>query len=81
MINKDEVNSQLSDYIRLMRQKHKLSQEELATKLNVTRQCYQNWEYNPTKLSLDQLIQIGAILGENILLFFDSLSCKMQQKE
>lgn len=75
---KEKLNNELSDYLKLIRFKAKLSQEDVANKLNITRQAYGNWENNPLKLDLETLMKIGEALNENILIFFDNLYCKKQ---
>ena len=69
---KEQLNSELSDYLKLLRFKNKISQEEISDKLNITRQCYTNWENNPIKLDLGQLIEIGKVMNEDILIFFEN---------
>ena len=69
---KEQLNSELSDYLKLLRFKNKISQEEISDKLNITRQCYSNWENNPIKLDLEQLIEIGKVMNEDILIFFEN---------
>lgn len=55
-----------ANIIKSIRNKHGLSQEELAEKLNITRQSYNKLENNPTKASLDKVYAIFDILNENI---------------
>ena len=69
---KEKLNNELSEYLKLCRFKKKLNQEEIAKKLNTTRQTYSQWENNPVKLDLDKLIDIGNVLEENILIFFNN---------
>ena len=69
---KEQLNSELSDYLKLLRFKNKISQEEISDKLSITRQCYSNWENNPIKLDLEQLIEIGNVMNEDILIFFEN---------
>ncbi len=73
---KDQLNTELSEYLKLLRFKKKLNQETIAEKLKVSRQCYTNWENNPIKLDLSQLIEIGEAIGENIIIFFDNYIAK-----
>ncbi len=80
---KEKINADLSEYLKLLRFKRKITQEDIAVKLNVTRQCYSNWENNPIKLNLDQLIEIGNVLDENILIFFNNniANCNINEGE
>lgn len=76
-----ELNKDLSIYLKMLRVKHSLSQEELANKLGISRQCYTSWESNPIKLDLNQLIKIGESMGEDILIFFNEYVAKSNVKE
>lgn len=73
---KEQINKDLSEYLKLLRFKKKISQQEIADKLKVSRQCYTNWENNPIKISLDQLIEIGEVIDEDTLIFFNSYIAK-----
>ena len=79
------LNNELSEYLKLLRFKHKESQESLAKRLNITRNTYANWENNPISLSLATLIQIGVELNEDIIIFFKDFVAKsnreLKQKE
>lgn len=67
-----DLNFELSEYIKLLRFKAKLNQEEVAKRLNITRQAYSSWENNPIKLDVETLLKIGTALNEeNILNFFN----------
>ena len=46
------------DKLIILRKKHNLSQEELASKLNVSRQSVSKWESNNTYPETDKIIQI-----------------------
>ena len=76
----ENLNSMLSEYIKLERFKSKLSQEETAKKIGISRQAYTNWEINPVKLNLEQLEKIGKALDTNIFIFFDNLVAKSNDK-
>lgn len=65
------LNDSLSDYIKLIRFKAQKSQEEVAKELNVSRNTYSIWERNPVQLKLDTLIEIGNILNNDIIIFFN----------
>lgn len=67
-----DLNFELSEYIKLLRFKAKLNQEEVAKRLNISRQAYSSWENNPIKLDVETLLKIGNALNEkNILNFFN----------
>ena len=65
------LNDSLSDYIKLIRFKAQKSQKEVAKELNVSRNTYSIWERNPVQLNLDTLIEIGNILNNDIIIFFN----------
>ena len=74
---KSDLNFELSEYIKLLRFKAKLNQEEVAKKLSISRQAYSSWENNPIKLDIETLLKIGIALNENsILNFFNSYVAK-----
>lgn len=66
-----DLNDSLSDYIKLIRFKSKKSQEDVAKELNISRNTYSIWENNPVQLKLDTLIEIGTILNNDIIIFFN----------
>lgn len=74
------LNYELSEYIKLLRFKSKLSQEETASKLKITRQCYANWENNPIKLDLDKLEKIGKVFNSDIFIFFNEYVAESNQQ-
>lgn len=72
MLDKQTVNQELSDFIRLMRLKYRKSQEDMGNLLGVSRNTYAVWERNPIKLSVETLMDIGRVLNEDIFIFFKS---------
>lgn len=75
-MDKEKLNKDLSDYLKLIRFKCKYSQDEISEKLNVTRQTYTNWENNPIKLELFKLIEIANLMNDDILIFFKEYVAK-----
>lgn len=55
-----------SNIIKSIRNKHGYTQDDMAKKLNITRQCYNNLENNPTKANLDKIYDIFRLLDEKI---------------
>lgn len=49
--------------IQVLRKAKGLTQEDLAEQLNMSKNGYANIEQNNTKLTIDKLIQISAVLG------------------
>lgn len=78
MIDKQTLNQELSDYIRLLRLKYRKSQEDMGHLLGVSRNTYAIWERTPIKLSVETLMDIGRVLNEDALIFFKDLYCKTQ---
>ena len=56
----------ISDNIRMLREKLNYSQEYVASKLNMTQQAYSAIEKHPEKTSLINLRQIARVLNVNI---------------
>lgn len=52
--------------IKGIRAKHRLTQDEIAKMLNVSRQTYNSIENNPTKADLDKVYKIFGLLNEPI---------------
>ena len=76
----ENLNQELSDYIKLMRFKKKMSQDDVAEILKISRNTYGTWENNPMALSLETLIKVFAVFEEDILYFFKSYVAKSNEK-
>ncbi len=50
----------------LLRKENKLTQEEIATKLNVTRQTISNWETSNVHPTIDKAIALSELYGVSI---------------
>lgn len=77
----ETLNSDLSDYLKLLRFKSKKSQEEVAKGLDVSRNTYATWENNPISLSLDTLNRITNFFDNDITNFFVQYVAKSNEKE
>lgn len=75
------LNQDLSDYIKLLRFKSKMNQEETANRLDISRNTYISWENNPIALSLDTLVKIGNVFNEDIIIFFKNYVAKRNKTE
>lgn len=75
------LNESLSDYIKLIRFKSKKSQGDVAKELNISRNTYSIWENNPVQLKLDTLIEIGTILNNDIIIFFNQYVAECNKEE
>lgn len=71
-----KLNNELSDFIKLERYKAKLSQEDMANKIKISRNTYTTWENNPKSLNLEQLSKIGKALDIDIFIFFNNYVAK-----
>ncbi|PGG84578.1 helix-turn-helix transcriptional regulator, partial [Staphylococcus aureus] len=57
---------ELSKQIQRYRKKHKLSQEDLAEKIHVTRHTISNWERNKNVPDLNSLILLSQIFNTSL---------------
>lgn len=76
----EDLNKSLSEYLKLLRFKQKKSQEETAMLLNISRNTYTIWENNPIALSLENILKIGKVLDEDIIIFFKEYVAKSNDK-
>lgn len=67
----ENLNTALSEKIKLLRFKTKKSQEEIANELNVSRNTYARWENYPITLDLKTLEKIGIVLNYDMTNFFN----------
>ncbi|MBQ2915366.1 MAG: helix-turn-helix transcriptional regulator [Clostridia bacterium] len=58
--------SEVSNSIKKLRQEKKLSQEELAEKLYVTRQAVSNWENGKTQPDIDTITKLANIFDVSV---------------
>ena len=65
-------NLLMENKIKYYRKLNNFTQEEMATKLNVTRQSYINYESGETEPSFETLKQISKILNTSIDLLLDN---------
>ena len=52
--------------IKKIREEKNMTQEQLAEKLNVTRQAISNWENNKTQPDIDTIIKISEVLEVSV---------------
>lgn len=69
-IKNEKDNLIISYNIKRERKNAKLTQEDMANKLNVTSITYKRIENNPTSRDLDDLYSIAEIIGCHISKFF-----------
>ena len=73
---KSKLNTELSDYIKLLRFKAKMSQDDAAKKLEISRATYNRWENKPDELDLGTIVKIGNAFNDDILIFFRDYATK-----
>ncbi len=56
----------VSDSIKKLRQEKKLTQDQLAEQLHVTRQAVSNWEMGKTQPDVETLTQLAKIFGVSV---------------
>lgn len=73
---------EFSEQIKMIRRRSKLTQEELAKKLNVSRQAVSNWENNRNLPDLEMLIKISSVFEISLdqLILGDAKMNKMTEK-
>lgn len=73
---------EFSEQIKMIRRRSKLTQEELAKKLNVSRQAVSNWENNRNLPDLEMLIKISSVseISLDKLILGDAKMNKMTEK-
>lgn len=81
MSDKDEkISEELSEFLKLQRFKSKLSQEDVAKMLGISRNSYNQYENYPLKITLEVLLKLSIIYDINLYNFFYSQCCKTQRK-
>ncbi len=63
MDDKYEKANSLGERLYILREKHSLSQDELAEKLNVSRQTISNWENDKVKLDVGKATELCSLFG------------------
>jgi len=73
---------EFSEQIKMIRRRSKLTQEELAKKLNVSRQAVSNWENNRNLPDFEMLIKISSVFEISLdqLILGDAKMNKMTEK-
>lgn len=63
---------ELKEKIRMFRELHHLSQEEMASRMNMSLSGYAKIERGETKLYYDKLVQIAQIFNMDVIDFIDT---------
>ena len=58
--------NEVSNNIKKLRQERKMSQEQLAEQLHVTRQAISNWENGKTQPDIDTLDQLATVFDVSV---------------
>ena len=72
----NDLNSELSSYIRELRYRANKTKKEVADELKVDRNTYSKWEKNPISLHFDTLNNVVDLLEGNIKVFFQDYSLR-----
>ena len=70
----------LSEKIYLLRNKHHITQEDFADRLEVSRQSVQKWENGSSKPAIDKLIVLSKIFKVSLDILLDD-SCDIDIKD
>lgn len=65
----EEQKRTISDELKLQRFKNKITQEDMAEALKITRRTYMTLENNPEKINLAQSFIISEVLNWNLCNF------------
>ena len=73
---------QIGKYLSVLRKYYKITQDELASRLNVTRQAISKWETGVTIPDIELLMRLSEIYGVSIndILKADTASIKYQKE-
>lgn len=75
----EKIIGELSEFLKLQRFKSKLSQEDVAKMLGISRNSYNQYENCPLKITLEVLLKLSIIYNMNLYNFFYSLCCDTQR--
>jgi len=53
----------LGEKIQALRKQHRMSQEQLADELNISRQAVSKWETNESQPDIERLVEIGGLFN------------------
>lgn len=74
----EKISEELSEFLKLQRFKSKLSQEDVAKMLSISRNSYNQYENYPLKMTLEILLKLSIIYNINLYNFFYSQCCNTQ---
>lgn len=78
-LTEEKINNELIEKLKLLRFKSKLSQEDVAKMLSISRNSYNNYENHPLKITLEILLKLSNIFEYDLYNFFYSVCCNKQQ--
>lgn len=67
MLKINDISNKIKGY----RMMSAMTQEDVAKKLNISRERYMYWENNPNKINLEKLSLIAQAINTNVLNFFE----------
>lgn len=80
MIDIENLNYELSEYLRMSRAKKKQSQEDAGRILNISRNSYALRERNPKNMTLSKLLDMSNKLDNDVLIFFKDYVAKRNEE-
>ena len=81
MVNIEDLNYELSEFLRLSRAKKRRSQEAAANILDISRNTYSIRERNPKNMTLKTLLDMSNKLDDDVLIFFKDYVAKRNDRE
>lgn len=80
MVDIENLNYELSEFLRMSRAKNKRSQEKAGRILNISRNSYALRERNPKNMTLDKLLDMSNKLDNDVLIFFKDYVAKRNEE-
>lgn len=67
---KKDTSNMITEHLKLTRFKLKLSQDDVAKALKISRNSYNFYENHPLSMSLETILKLNQILGIDLFNFF-----------
>ncbi len=74
-------NKVISDKLRGLRAEKKVSQDEIADKLHISRETFRKYESNPLQMNVGLFIEMLYIYDTNPLIFFKTIMANCHNGE
>jgi len=79
--NTNDVDIHVGRKIRLFRLQTKMSQDDLASQIGVTRQQLHKYEQGANRVGASRLWEISSVLGTDVKQFFEGIDTSLGSKE